>query len=105
MATTRTTRPATSFTVSMPRPGTHLYEIAMDLTPFRRAVRSFDLCLPVWTPGSYLIREYERHVEDVSAKDEAGRARAIAKAKSWSVTSCVVNAFVDATLISGPAWV
>ncbi len=27
----------------------------------------FELMMPVWTPGSYLIREYARHVETISA--------------------------------------
>ena len=26
---------------------------------------SIDLFMPVWTPGSYLVREYARNVEDV----------------------------------------
>jgi predicted metalloprotease with PDZ domain len=33
-----------------------------------------DLLMPVWTPGLYLIREYERHVQDFAAVDSAGRA-------------------------------
>jgi predicted metalloprotease with PDZ domain len=32
-----------------------------------------DLIMPVWTPGSYLIREFERHVQDFAA-DANGRA-------------------------------
>ena len=32
-----------------------------------------DLVMPVWTPGSYLIREFERHVQDFAA-DANGRA-------------------------------
>ena len=31
-----------------------------------------DLIMPVWTPGSYLIREFERHVQDFAA-DAGGR--------------------------------
>jgi predicted metalloprotease with PDZ domain len=30
--------------------------------------------MPVWTPGSYLIREYARHVQDFAVKDTTGRA-------------------------------
>ena len=30
--------------------------------------------MPVWTPGSYLVREFARHVQDFSARDAAGRA-------------------------------
>ncbi len=32
------------------------------------------LFLPVWTPGSYLIREYARHIVTLSATDAAGAA-------------------------------
>jgi predicted metalloprotease with PDZ domain len=59
----RTTR----FTVAMPRPETHLYEITMEIDPGRAT--SIDLVLPVWTPGSYLIREFSRHVRDLSARE------------------------------------
>jgi len=31
------------------------------------------LIMPVWTPGSYLIREFERHVQDFAAADSAGQ--------------------------------
>ena len=29
--------------------------------------------MPVWTPGSYLVREFERHVQDFAATDAAGK--------------------------------
>ena len=31
------------------------------------------LVFPVWTPGSYLIREFERQVQDFAATDAAGQ--------------------------------
>lgn len=37
------------------------------------------LWLPTWIPGSYLIREFAKHIESVKASDEAGRALNIAK--------------------------
>ena len=30
--------------------------------------------MPVWTPGSYLIREYARHVQDMAVKGASGNA-------------------------------
>ena len=57
--------------VAMPRPETHLYEIAMEVDPGGATV--LDLVLPVWTPGSYLVREFARHVRDFSAKGKNGR--------------------------------
>src|SRR5512147_3106835 len=58
------------YRVSMPEPRTHLLhvEAAMD-QPGPEAV----LALPVWTPGSYLVREFARHMEAFSAADGEGR--------------------------------
>ncbi len=33
-----------------------------------------DLIMPAWTPGSYLIREFERNVQDFAARDANGRS-------------------------------
>ena len=86
----RTTR----FTVAMPRPETHLYEITMEIDP--GDATSIDLVLPVWTPGSYLVREFSRHVRDflgkerkkISLKGRGGRPLAVEKvAKNrWRVS-------------------
>ncbi|MDI3378625.1 M61 family peptidase [Acinetobacter sp. V89_7] len=38
-----------------------------------------ELWLPTWIPGSYLIREFAKHVESVRAYDEAGRILQIKK--------------------------
>jgi predicted metalloprotease with PDZ domain len=62
----------TTFTVGMPRPGTHLYEITMQVAPFASPVAWFDLVLPVWTPGSYMVREFSRHVRDLAASGPSG---------------------------------
>lgn len=37
------------------------------------------LSLPTWIPGSYLIREFAKHIESVKAYDEAGRQLKITK--------------------------
>jgi predicted metalloprotease with PDZ domain len=59
------------YRVSMPEPHSHLFEVEVQLDdPGPEPV----LALPVWTPGSYLVREYARHLEGFSAADGAGRA-------------------------------
>ncbi len=63
--------PEISYTVSMSKPYTHLLEVEVHLSGKLSA--STDLVMPVWTPGSYLVREYERHVQDFAAKDAGGR--------------------------------
>jgi predicted metalloprotease with PDZ domain len=64
-----------SFTVAMPKPHTHLFEVEVrvKIPANLQAPNESDLVMPVWTPGSYLIREYERHVQDFAA-DSDGRA-------------------------------
>ena len=69
--------PGISYTVSMPRPYTHLLEVEMRIAQRdgeANAKSETELVMPVWTPGSYLIREYERHIQDFAATDNAGRA-------------------------------
>lgn len=67
-------QPEISFKVSMPRPFTHLLEVEMRVRRATDAPAQLDLVMPVWTPGSYLIRDYERHVQDFEASDANGRA-------------------------------
>ena len=60
-----------AYTVSMPRPWTHLLEVEIRLKNSKLS-NSTELKMPVWTPGSYLVREYARHVQNFSAKDPDG---------------------------------
>src|SRR6266536_4663935 len=63
-----------SFTVSMSRPQTHLLEVEIRIDRGLAAWPPQEtLVMPVWTPGSYLIREFESHVQDFAA-DSNGRA-------------------------------
>jgi predicted metalloprotease with PDZ domain len=71
----------------MPRPETHLYEITMLIAPFASPVGQFDLVLPVWTPGSYLVREFSRHIRDVAAEGPSGAPLRVLKVEKnrWRV--------------------
>jgi predicted metalloprotease with PDZ domain len=60
------------YLVSMERPNTRLFVVEGRFDVSGRS--SLELSLPVWTPGSYLVREYARHLQDFSAADERGRA-------------------------------
>jgi predicted metalloprotease with PDZ domain len=68
--------PEIAFTVAMPRPHTHLFDIDVSIKrgPTATAPTEELLVMPVWTPGSYLIREFQRHVQDFEAKDAAGQS-------------------------------
>ncbi|HYX31260.1 MAG TPA: PDZ domain-containing protein [Pyrinomonadaceae bacterium] len=77
-----------SFTVSMPKPWTHLLEVEMRMqVPANLNVpNETNLIMPVWTPGSYLIREFERNVQDFAA-DAGGHPLEWTKTNknTWSV--------------------
>ena len=65
------------YTLQFPAPHTHYAEVAMTIpTGGRPAV---DLRMAVWTPGSYLVREYARHVEAVEAQAVDGQPLSIEK--------------------------
>ena len=58
------------YRVSAPDPHSHLLHVEAELeSPGPAPIFG----LPVWTPGSYLVREFARHVEGLAAEDEAGR--------------------------------
>ncbi len=60
---------ATSFcyTVILPQPANHLFEVSFAIQDLSSDV--LDLKFPVWTPGSYLVREYVRHLQGFRALD------------------------------------
>ena len=79
-----------SFTVSMSKPHTHLLEVEIRITESGATAVSEDvLVMPVWTPGSYLIREFERHVQEFSAVDASGHALPWEKINknSWRIST------------------
>ena len=47
----------------------------------------FELMMPTWTPGSYLIREYARHVETISASSPDGNELPVLRSRKnrWMV--------------------
>lgn len=49
------------------------HEIGVELAVPALGAEAIDLVLPVWTPGSYLVRDFARHVFDLEARDAAGR--------------------------------
>ena len=64
---------AVRYRVSMSRPHSHLLEVEAHFPPAAAQGAQLHALLPVWTPGSYLVREYARHLQDVEAFDPHGR--------------------------------
>jgi predicted metalloprotease with PDZ domain len=85
-ATSRTASQPIEYTVTFPAPQTHYAEVAVRVPTDRRP--SIELMMAVWTPGSYLVREYERNIEDVGATS-GGRSLPIEKTEKnrWRITT------------------
>lgn len=77
--------PAVRYTVSFPDPHTHYATVTMEVTEWDHS--SLTIKMPVWTPGSYMIREFPQNVESVTASSAAGTllpAQKIAK-NAWLI--------------------
>jgi len=87
--------PIITYRVAMPQPESHLFEVVLSVQGY--ALPILDLKMPVWTPGSYLVREYAKHVQDFSAKSGENKLvwRKIAK-NHWQVeTSNLDNQTIE----------
>ncbi|MEL7420860.1 MAG: peptidase M61, partial [Cyanobacteria bacterium J06555_3] len=74
------------YQVAMSQPASHLFEVTLQINNWRSP--TLDLKLPVWTPGSYLVREYARHLQDFVAKDGGGKLASQKLAKNhWQVAT------------------
>lgn len=76
--------PTIHYTLSAPDPRTHYFHVQIyfegDLEP------DFRLALPVWSPGSYFIREYARHVINLKARTpDRGLMVARVDKAAWSL--------------------
>lgn len=87
--------PEVGYTVSMSKPFTHLLEVEMRVKLNQKNDLN-EISLPVWTPGSYLVREYARHVQEFSVKDSGGKDLVWGKTSknTWSVETKGVTEFV-----------
>jgi predicted metalloprotease with PDZ domain len=88
-------RPEIRIEVGMPEPWTHYFDVRMTVSGLEQEYAR--LRMPVWTPGSYMVREFSRNVHGFSASCESGNSLEWEKtdkctwqvstdpAKSWSV--------------------
>src|SRR5687768_11428025 len=74
------------YTLRFPAPHTHYLEVEAAIPTGGRG--EVEVYMATWTPGSYLIREYERNVEAVTAT-AGSRALAVAKSTKnrWKITT------------------
>ena len=75
------------YTLTFPAPDTHYVEVDVSLPTGGRP--QIELFQPVWTPGSYKVRDYPRHVEALRAESTGGNPLPIEKLRKnrWRVTT------------------
>jgi predicted metalloprotease with PDZ domain len=75
------------YTLTFTDPASHLVEVEASFPTGGQP--QVELVQPVWTPGSYKVRDYSRQVEGVRAESPGGNALPVVKTRKnrWSVTT------------------
>jgi predicted metalloprotease with PDZ domain len=73
------------YSLRMSRPQSHYFEVDMEVNDLN--MTSFDVKMPVWAPGSYLVREFAKNVNLVKAFDQDGKELKVVKKEKnkWTV--------------------
>jgi len=89
------------YTLSFSAPHTHYVDVSASIPTSGGA--AVELMMAVWTPGSYLVREYARHVEAVLATNGDGRELPVDKtAKNrWKIATGGASAITVAYRVYG----
>lgn len=76
-----------SYQLRMPKPQNHYFEVEMTLANFKE--KQLEIKMPVWAPGSYLVREFAKNVNLVKAFDENGKELKVQKKNknTWSIST------------------
>jgi predicted metalloprotease with PDZ domain len=75
------------YSLRMTKPQNHYFEVEMEISEFKAG--DLTVKMPVWAPGSYLVREFSKNVNLVRAFDEKGGALKVGKTSknAWKVTT------------------
>lgn len=66
-----------SYELRMPKPQNHYFEVQMNIAD--NDDKQIEVKMPVWTPGSYLVREFSKNVNLVKAFTKEGKALKVSK--------------------------
>jgi predicted metalloprotease with PDZ domain len=74
------------YSITSRKPSTHYLQVGVNYRRYDQADFT-EFRLPVWTPGSYLVREYAKNLEGFQATDADGKALAWEKTdkQTWRV--------------------
>ncbi len=73
------------YELRMENPNNHYFQVDMFLSDFKN--KEVDVKMPVWAPGSYLVREFPKNVNQVIAVDENGKQLLVTKKtkNAWTI--------------------
>jgi predicted metalloprotease with PDZ domain len=73
------------YELSMENPNSHYFEVQMNVSEVKG--KCLSIKMPVWAPGSYLVREFAKSVNLVKAKDSKGNELEVKKdnKNTWCV--------------------
>lgn len=76
-----------AYRISVPEPEAHLVRVTLEIDDAAELGDAVELQMAAWCPGSYLIRDYARHVRDLEAADESGNILAATKTSkhTWRI--------------------
>ena len=82
-----------TYHLSMPQPNTHYFAVKIAVTENQAQTQEFKL--PVWTPGSYLVREFSKNLNQVRAIDANGKELQVLKKtkNAWEVSCNGANSY------------
>ncbi|MGK7897708.1 MAG: peptidase M61, partial [Xenococcus sp. (in: cyanobacteria)] len=85
------------YQVGMSQPTSHLFEVTLHVSNWQEA--RLNLKMPVWTPGSYLVREYARHLQDFVAEDSSSQKSLVSHKVSKNHWQIITDKVSNITVI------
>jgi len=81
-------RPSLTYHLSMPEPWTHLFRVTIELRGLPAKVPVFDVILPVWRSGRYVVLDFAGGIVEFSASGEDRHALRWSKVDkaSWRIS-------------------
>jgi predicted metalloprotease with PDZ domain len=76
-----------NYKLKMPNPQSHYFEVEMILEGFKE--KQLEIKMPVWAPGSYLVREFSKNVNQVTVYDDLAKTITTTKSakNSWVINN------------------
>jgi predicted metalloprotease with PDZ domain len=77
--------PKIEYTVSFLTPQAHYAEVEMKISNLKK--KEIEIAMPVWAPGSYLIREFSKNIEGFMVSNASGESVGFKKMKknTWQI--------------------